>query len=256
MPKKQRLTAAERRLQLMQVGRDVFAEAGYEAATVEDVAQRAGVSKPIVYEHFGSKEGLHAAVVAREMDALVAAVTAGIAHGAARARFEAAVVAFLTYARDEPAGFAVLTRDSPSASARRGLTRVIDDLAQRVGEVFRSEFERAGYTPRVAPIYANALIGMVTQVGQWWAAAGGRSSPHHAARHLPALRRMGPAHHTPRPAPPPPLTPLPDCPVAPSPRGPRGGQPARGRAAGGRGGGAIRGRPGGTRGRTVASLAP
>ena len=197
MPKKQRLTAAERRLQLMQVGRDVFAEAGYEAATVEDVAQRAGVSKPIVYEHFGSKEGLHAAVVAREMDALVAAVTAGIAHGAARARFEAAVVAFLTYARDEPAGFAVLTRDSPSASARRGLTRVIDDLAQRVGEVSRSKFERAGYTPRVAPIYANALIGMVTQVGQWWAAEGGGFSLDHVAGHVAALGWMG-LRHLPR----------------------------------------------------------
>ena len=78
----------------------------------------------------------------------------------------------MTYAKEEPAGFAVLTRDSPTAAARRGLTRVIDDLAQRVGDIFHSEFERAGYNSKVAPIYANALVGMVTQVGQWWAAEG------------------------------------------------------------------------------------
>lgn len=194
------MSAAERRVQLMGVGREVFAELGYEAAAVEEVAQRAGVSKPIVYEHFGSKEGLHAAVVAREMDDLVARVTAGISRGSPRARFETAVAAFLTYARDEPEGFAVLTRDSPSASARRGLTRVIDDLAQRVGEVFRSEFERAGYTPRVAPIYANALIGMVTQVGQWWAAEGEGFSLDHVVKHVSALGWMGLRHLPSKPA--------------------------------------------------------
>lgn len=197
MTKKLRLSGAERRLQLMRVGREVFAFTGYEATAIEEVAQQAGVSKPIVYEHFGSKEGLYAAIVEREMDDLVARVTEGISRGTPRARFEAAVVAFLTYAKEEPAGFAVLTRDSPSASARRGLTRVIDDLAQRVGEVFRSELEHAGYNHKVAPIYANALIGMVTQVGQWWAADGQAFSLAHVARHVAALGWMG-LRHLPR----------------------------------------------------------
>jgi AcrR family transcriptional regulator len=163
---KKRLSAADRRVQLMEVGRGVFASHGYEATSIEEVAQQAGVSKPIVYEHFGAKEGLYAAIVDREMDDLVARMSESISHGTPRERFEAAVLAFMTYAKEEPAGFAVLTRDSPLATARRGLTRVIDDLAQRVGDIFRSEFERAGFNPKVAPIYANALVGMVTQVGQ------------------------------------------------------------------------------------------
>jgi hypothetical protein len=74
---------------------------------------------------------------------------------------------------------------------------VIDDLAQRVGDVFRTEFERAGYNPKVAPIYANALIGMVTQVGQWWAAEGRPFSLDHVARHVAALGWMG-LRHLPR----------------------------------------------------------
>jgi AcrR family transcriptional regulator len=191
---KRRLTGADRRLQLLAVATKVFAGRGYEAASIEEIAQQAGVSKPIVYEHFGGKERLHAAVVAREVDRLFARVTEGVSAGSPRERFEAAVVAFLAYAQEEPAGFAVLARDPPSASARRGLTRVIDDLAQRVSEVFRSELQRAGYNPKLAPIYANALIGMVTQVGQWWAAEGRPFSLDHVARHVAALGWMGLRH--------------------------------------------------------------
>ena len=194
MATKKRLSGADRRVQLMEVGRGVFASHGYEATSIEEVAQQAGVSKPIVYEHFGAKEGLYAAIVDREMDDLVARMSESISHGSPRERFEAAVLAFMTYAKEEPAGFAVLTRDSPLASARRGLTRVIDDLAQRVGDIFRSEFERAGFDPKVAPIYANALVGMVTQVGQWWATDGKGFSIDHVARHVAALGWMGLRH--------------------------------------------------------------
>jgi len=188
---KKRLTGPERRAQLMEVGRGVFAAKGYETAAIDDVAHKAGVSKPIVYEHFGSKEGLYAAIVEREMDDLVARVSNSIGEGSARSRFENAVTSFLTYVKEEPAGFAVLSRDSPSGIARRGLTRVIDDMAHRVGQVFRTEFERAGYNAKMAPIYANALVGMVTQVGQWWASEGRPVPIEQVAQHIGALGWMG-----------------------------------------------------------------
>lgn len=197
MARKQRLSAADRRVQLMEVGRAVFAAHGYEAMAIDEVARKAGVTKPIIYEHFGSKEGLHAAIVEREMDDLVRRVSEKISVGTPRERFEGAVVAFMTYTKEEPAGFAVLTRDSPNSAARRGLTRVIDDLAQRVDDIFRDQFEEAGYDPKVAPIYANALIGMVTQVGQWWASSGRSFSIDHVARHVAALGWMG-LRHLPR----------------------------------------------------------
>jgi AcrR family transcriptional regulator len=197
LKRKQRLTGPERRVQLMATGRAVFAAKGYEATSIEEVAQQAGVSKPIVYEHFGAKEGLYAAIVEREMDDLVARVSSRISQGTPRERFEGAVLAFMDYVKEEPAGFAVLTRDSPMAAARRGMTRVIDDLAQRVGDVFRGEFERAGYASRVAPIYANALVGMVTQVGHWWAAEGRAFSSAEVGRHVAALGWMG-LRHLPR----------------------------------------------------------
>lgn len=198
MKRKQRLTAADRRAQLMAIGREVFAAQGYEAP-IEDIASRAGVSKPIVYEHFGAKEGLYAAIVDKEMDSLVSRVDEAISRGSPRERFEGAVLAFMTYTLEQPEGFAVLTRESPTTFARRGLTRVIDDLAERVEALFRRELLRAGYDPDTAAIYAHALVGMVTQVGQWWASEGRSIPVTQVAWHVSALGWMG-LRHLPRPA--------------------------------------------------------
>ncbi len=52
-----RMTGAERRHQLIDIARSLFAERGYEGTSIEEIAQRANVSKPVVYEHFGGKEG-------------------------------------------------------------------------------------------------------------------------------------------------------------------------------------------------------
>ena len=69
--RRKRMTGKERRQQLVEIGRELFAERGFDAASVEEVAARAGVSKPVVYEHFGGKEGLYAVVVDREMRTLL-----------------------------------------------------------------------------------------------------------------------------------------------------------------------------------------
>jgi len=66
-----RMTGKERREQLLDVGRKLFAEKGFESVSVEEIAAKAGVSKPVVYEHFGGKEGLYAVVVDREMNRLL-----------------------------------------------------------------------------------------------------------------------------------------------------------------------------------------
>ena len=65
-----RMTSYQRREQLIEIGRSLFAAKGFEAVSVEEIASTAKVSKPIVYEHFGGKEGLYAVVVDPEMRAL------------------------------------------------------------------------------------------------------------------------------------------------------------------------------------------
>lgn len=186
-----RLSGAERRLQLMDVARTRFARGGYEATSIEEIAREAGVSKPVVYEHFGSKEGLHAATVEREMDRLLEHVSLGMAAGNARQRWEGAVVAFFRYVEEEPSGFAVLTRDSPTTATRPGMIRVIDDLAVRVGDIFVEQLTLAGYDPSLSPVVANALVGMVTQVSQWWGGDAEGRSLTDVARTVTALGWLG-----------------------------------------------------------------
>ena len=185
-----RLTAAERRSQLISVGRTVFAERGYDATSVEEIAERAGVSKPIVYEHFGGKEGLYAVIVDREMEQVIAAVSEAISKGSARDRVGGATLAFLKYVKEQPDGFAVLSRDAP---ANVGMASLLAEVGERVGKIFAIELKRAGFDTKAAPIYAQALIGMVTFVGQWWT-ENRRRSIEDVASHVTALAWMGLRH--------------------------------------------------------------
>ena len=197
--KSQRLPAAARRAQLIEVGRAVFAKRGYEATSVEEIADKAKVSKPIVYEHFGGKEGLYAVVVDREMDYVVRRIAEAISTGTPRERVERAALAFLMYVKDHPDGFAVLAHDAPITSARGGMSGMLNDVAERVGDVFATAFKEAGYDAKAAPIYAHALIGMVTFVGQWWTDV--RKPPvEEVANHIAALAWMGLRHLPKRPS--------------------------------------------------------
>ena len=196
--KSRRLPASERRAQLVDVGRAAFAEHGYEGTSVEEIAKRAKVSKPIIYEHFGGKEGLYAVVVDREMDYVERRIIEAISSGSPRERVERASLAFLSYVRDHPDGFAVLSQDSPLTSSRGTMSSLLNDMAERVGDVFVSALKEAGYDTKAAPIYANALIGMVTFVGKWWTEK--RKPPvEEVAKHIGALAWMGLRHLPKRP---------------------------------------------------------
>jgi AcrR family transcriptional regulator len=193
-----RLTAAARRAQLIDVGRAVFARQGYDATSVEEIAEHAKVSKPIIYEHFGGKEGLYAVVVDREMEYVVRRIAEALASGSPRERVERAALAFLTYVKDHPDGFAVLAHGAPVAAATGGMSSLLNDVAERVGDVFAATFKDAGYDAKAAPIYAHALIGMVTSVGQWWIDVR-KPSIEEVANHIAALAWMGLRHLPKRP---------------------------------------------------------
>ena len=75
------MTGTQRREQLLDISRKLFAEKGFENTSVEEIAARAEVSKPVVYEHFGGKEGIYAVVVDREIHALLAALSGALEGG-------------------------------------------------------------------------------------------------------------------------------------------------------------------------------
>ena len=197
--RRSRLAASARRAQLVDVGRLVFAERGYEAASVEEIAERAGITKPIVYEHFGGKEGLYAVVVDREVEHIVSRIVEAISEGSPRVRLERAALAFLHYVQERPEGFTMLLRDTPALKGGGEMPGLMYDLADRVGTIFTEQFRKAGYDPKAAPIYAHALVGMVAFVGQWWTESRKPPPAEAVASHLAALAWMGLRHLPQRP---------------------------------------------------------
>lgn len=162
------MTSAERREQLIDIARAVFAERGFEGASIEEIAARAEVSKPIIYEHFGGKEGLYAVVVDREVRQLLSMMRSSLTAGHPRDLLEQAAFALLDYIEQSSDGFRILVRDSPIGSETGSFVSIIGDIATRVEHILAEEFRRGGFDPQYAPMYAQMLVGMVGTTGQWW----------------------------------------------------------------------------------------
>jgi AcrR family transcriptional regulator len=166
--RRKRMTGRERREQLLGIGRELFAERGFDGASIEEIAARAGVSKPVVYEHFGGKEGIYAVVVDREMQQLLAMVGDSLTADHARGKLENAAMALLEYVEEHSQGFRILARDSHAASGTGSFASLISDIATQVEHILAEEFLERGYDPGLAPLYAQSLVGMVALTGQWW----------------------------------------------------------------------------------------
>ena len=176
------MTASQRRAQLLDVSRRLFAEKGFDLTSVEEIAVRAAVSKPVVYEHFGGKEGVYAVVVDREITALTDALTGALTEGGhPKVLVERTALALLTYIEENTDGFRILVRDSPVAQATGTFSSLIGDVATQVEHLLADQFKKQGLDPRTAPIYSRMLVGMVALTGQ----TGSRS----AAPRRPTSRR-------------------------------------------------------------------
>jgi AcrR family transcriptional regulator len=163
------MTATQRREQLLDVSRRLFAEKGFEGTSVEEIAARAEVSKPVVYEHFGGKEGVYAVVVDREIQALTSALSGALDGGGhPKVMVERSALALLGYIEDSEDGFRILVRDSPVAQATGTFSSLIGDVATQVEHLLAEQFRRQSLDPRTAPIYAQMLVGMVALTGQHW----------------------------------------------------------------------------------------
>ena len=167
-----RMTGQQRREQLLGVARTLFAERGYEAASVEEIAERAGVSKPVVYQHFGGKEGIYAVVVDREVTGLTARITSALGADHPRAAAEQAADAFLTYIEECEEGFRILVRDAPVGTSSGTFASVINDIAAHAERLLVSEFKDRGFDRTTAPMYARMLVGAVALTGEWWLEVG------------------------------------------------------------------------------------
>lgn len=193
------MSGADRREQLIDVSRSLFAARGFDGTSVEEIAARAEVSKPVVYEHFGGKEGLYAVVVDREVRTLLEGIRASLTSGHQRELLEQATLALLDYIEAHRDGFRIIARDSSLGNAGGSFATILSDVASRVEGILVAEFSRRGLEPRTAPMYAQMLVGMVAVTGQWWLDA--QSPPKtEVAAHLVNLAWNGLSHLQPAPS--------------------------------------------------------
>src|SRR5256714_1866532 len=188
------MTGKARREQLLDVARALFAERGFDAASVEEIAHRASVSKPVVYEHFGGKEGIYAVVVDREMHSLLNRMTTALAEEAhPRVLLERAAGALLDYVDSSADGFRIMVRDSPVATATGTFSSLLNDIASQVEHILGVQFASRGYDRKLAALYSQALVGMVALTGQWWLEAR-KPKKDEVAAHLVNLAWNGLSH--------------------------------------------------------------
>jgi hypothetical protein len=83
-------------------------------------------------------------------------------------KFEVAAVELLRYIQENSDGFRILVRDSNPTSGSGTFASLISDIASQVEYILGDMLKTRGYDPKLAPVYAQMLVGMVAFAGQWW----------------------------------------------------------------------------------------
>jgi AcrR family transcriptional regulator len=166
-----RLPAAERRAQLLEVACRLFAQDGYTGASMEAIAEAAGVTKPVLYQHFPSKHALYDGLLTIELGRLEAAFEDAIEHAEDNAaRLRQGFGAYVDFVAVHEDAFRVLFTSSLGRedAFRERVARFRDWIAGRITAIIQAE---AGLPETRARALAAAMVGMAEGAATWWLAS-------------------------------------------------------------------------------------
>jgi AcrR family transcriptional regulator len=174
---RKRLTAGQRRAAIQGSALEVFADRGYHASSIDDIARAAGISKALIYEHFTSKQALHADLIeaqASELYRRIADAVDAVETPSGAARLAAGLEAYLEFVEERRDAWRVLFRETVDPEAAAALDRVrwqITSLvaaliAQDPGAKPRDEAHPAA--DRGIQLLAEMLVGAIQSVANWW----------------------------------------------------------------------------------------
>ncbi len=167
-PSSARLPRSERRESLLSAAREVFVESGYHAAAMDDIAARAGVTKPVLYQHFGSKRDLYLAVLDNGAEQFLEAVGKALKSTENnRDRVTATINAYLKFiTHDDEAYRLVFQSDLVNApDVRERVHRVNVLSAELVSDVIATD---TGLSRSEAMLLAYGLLGLAETAGLRW----------------------------------------------------------------------------------------
>ena len=166
--KTNRLPRDERRAQLLVAALEVFTVAGYHSAAMDEIADRAKVSKPVLYQHFPSKLDLYLAVLDLHIDSLVFAIQKAIAANRENsARVAATVEAYFGFIDSEGEAFRLLFESDMSVEpqVRERLNRMTYDCAAAISAVISID---TGLGKEESMMLAVGIIGTVQTSARHW----------------------------------------------------------------------------------------
>jgi AcrR family transcriptional regulator len=165
---RRRLRAADRRAQLLEVARRAFGNSGFHGVSMDDVAKEAGVTKPILYDHFPSKKELYLELLDADLSALHDAVKQALDSPTGnRDRIRRSFQAYFDFVDEQADGFRLLMQETVGAErdfrqrVERTRDRILGEVADLIVRESRGQLDREG-----AETVALALIGMVETVAQ------------------------------------------------------------------------------------------
>jgi AcrR family transcriptional regulator len=167
-----RMTRSARRAQLLEAAREVFGARGYHAAAMDEIAERAGVSKPVLYQHFPGKLDLYGALVRGAADDMVRTVRAAIRSTTDnKARVQATIQAYFDVVSSRDGAMRlVFETDTRATPEIAGLVdKATSDCIDAVTEAVTTD---AGLEPDRARLLAVGLVGLSTTAARYWLDAG------------------------------------------------------------------------------------
>ncbi|MGD9998540.1 MAG: TetR/AcrR family transcriptional regulator [Ilumatobacteraceae bacterium] len=159
-----RLPAGERRDQILEVAVQVFARRGYHGTSMNDVADAAGVTKPVLYQHFESKQALYLALiddVGDRMSTAIAKATAGAVNG--KTQTELGFQAYFRWVAEDHDAFLLLfaTQANRDAAATRAIRKITDDAAAAIAPLIAVDIDREQQRT-----LAHGLVGLAEGVSR------------------------------------------------------------------------------------------
>ena len=186
-----RLPRSARRLQLLRAAQDVFVAQGFHAAAMDDIADRAGVSKPVLYQHFPGKRDLYLALLEQQVDELTERVREAMAGtDDNRTRVDGAVGAYFDFIDADGEAFRLVfesdLRNDPDVRrlADRGARACIEAIAEVIAGETGADAERA-------LLLSAGMTGLAETSARWWLASKGTVSRDEAVALLSSLAWRG-----------------------------------------------------------------
>jgi AcrR family transcriptional regulator len=178
-----RMPRVARRAQLLDAAREVFVANGYHAAAMDEIAERAGVSKPVLYQHFPGKLDLYLALLDQSAEGMLARIHEALGStDDNKLRVAATVSAYFSYVDDADESFRLLFESdlTNEMAVRERLDRLNRGCAQEISQVIA---EDTGLSEEESMLLAAGLVGLAQVSARYWLSARG-SIPREAAAEL------------------------------------------------------------------------